>query len=41
VHRITGNRQQGHFTGVGYERIHVAIDDATRFSYVGVLADEQ
>jgi len=41
VHRITGNRQQGHSTGVGYERIHVAIDDSTRFPFVGVLEDEQ
>jgi len=27
-HRITGNRQQGRSTGVGYDRVHVAIDDA-------------
>ncbi len=29
-HRITGNRQQGRSTGVGYDRVHVAIDDAIR-----------
>jgi hypothetical protein len=40
-HRITGNRQQGRSTGVGYDRVHVAIDDATRLPYVEVLADEQ
>ena len=40
-HCITGNRQQGRSTGVGYDRVHVAIDDATRLAYVEVLADEQ
>ena len=40
-HRITGNRQQGRSAGVGYDRVHVAIDDATRLAYVEVLADEQ
>lgn len=40
-HRITGNRQQGRSAGVGYDRVHVAIDDATRLAYVEVLPDEQ
>ena len=40
-HRITGNRQQGRSTGVGCDRVHVAIDDATRLGYVEVLADGQ
>ncbi len=40
-HRIPGNRQQGRSAGVGYDRVHVAIDDATRLAYVEVLADEQ
>lgn len=40
-HRITGSRQQGRSAGVGYDRVHVAIDDATRVAYVEVLADEQ
>jgi hypothetical protein len=40
-HRITGNRQQSRSAGDGYDRVHVAIDDATRLAYVGVLADEQ
>ena len=40
-HRITGNRQQGRSSGVGYDRVHVAIDDAMRLPYVEVLAEEQ
>jgi len=28
-------------TGLGYDRVYVAIDDATRPAYVEVLADEQ
>jgi len=40
-HRITGNRQKACSTGVGYDRVHVAIDDATRLAYVEVLPDEQ
>jgi hypothetical protein len=31
-HRITGNRHQGRSTGVGYDRVHVGIDDATRLA---------
>ena len=27
--------------GAGYEKVHVAVDDATRLSYVEVLADEK
>jgi hypothetical protein len=40
-HRITGDRQQGRSTGVGYEKGHAAVDDATRLAYVEVLTDEQ
>jgi len=40
-HRITGDRQQGRSNGVGYEKVHVARDDATRLAHVEVLADEQ
>lgn len=29
VHRNTGNRQQGHSTGIGYDLVHDAINDAT------------
>ena len=50
-HRITGKR--GRYTGkrtdaegvrrhtVGWEYVHIAIDDATRLAYVEVLADEK
>jgi hypothetical protein len=31
-HRITGNRQQGRSYGVGYDKVHVAVDDATRLA---------
>ena len=40
-HRITGDRQKGRSHGVGYDKVHVAVDDATRLAYVEVLADEQ
>ena len=39
-HRITGNRRGGS-ESVGYDFLHVAIDDATRLAYVEVLADEK
>ncbi len=35
-HRITGKCQQGRSAGVGYDRVHVAIDDATCLVYVQV-----
>jgi transposase InsO family protein len=34
-------KQQGRSAGVGYDRVHVAIDDTTRLASVEVLADEQ
>ena len=40
-HRITGVRQQGRSTGVGDDKVQIAVDDATRPAYVEVLADEQ
>ena len=40
-HRITGDRRKGTSRDVGYEKVHVAIDDATRLAYVEVLADER
>ena len=40
-HRITGDRQKGRSYGAGYDKVHVAVDDATRLAYVEVLADEQ
>src|SRR5215204_5366251 len=50
-HRVTGKR--GRYTGmrtdaegarrqlVGWEFVHIAIDDTTRLAYVGVLADDK
>jgi hypothetical protein len=35
--RITGSRLHGRSAGVGYDRVHVALDDATRLPYVEVL----
>ena len=40
-HRITGDPRKGSSPGAGYEKVHVAVDDATRLSYVVVLADEK
>jgi transposase InsO family protein len=43
-HRITGCRKgqrNRHGTGTGWETLHVAIDDATRFAYTEVLPDEK
>lgn len=39
-HRITGNRR-GQARGVGWEFVHVAIDDASRLAYVEVLDNER
>ena len=38
-HRITGNRRDGK-RGIGWEVLHVAIDDASRLAYTAVLPDE-
>ena len=40
-HRITGDRRQGCSRGAGYEKVHVAIDDATRLAYVEVQAGDE
>ena len=41
-HRVSGNRGAGHRSrGVGWEFVHVCVDDATRLAYVEVLADEK
>ena len=40
-HRITGDPRKGSSPGAGYEKVHVAVDDATRLSYVEVLPDEK
>ncbi|HSP17048.1 MAG TPA: IS481 family transposase [Thermoanaerobaculia bacterium] len=40
-HRITGSPRRHQHRGVGYEVVHVCIDDHSRLSYVEILADEQ
>jgi transposase InsO family protein len=41
-HRITGDRQKSkRARGIGWEFVHVCIDDATRVAYVEVLPDEK
>lgn len=40
-HRITGDRQLGRSYEVGYDKVHVAVDDATRLAYLEVLTDKQ
>jgi transposase InsO family protein len=39
-HRVHGNRAK-RSRGVGWEYVHVCVDDATRLAYVEVLDDEQ
>ena len=39
-HRVTGNRR-GSRKGIGWEYVHVCVDDATRLAYVEVLPDEK
>jgi transposase InsO family protein len=39
-HRITGDRRT-QVRGIGWEFVHVAIDDASRLAYVEVLEDER
>jgi transposase InsO family protein len=39
-HRVNGDRRT-RTRGIGWEYVHVAIDDATRLVYVEVLADEK
>jgi len=39
-HRITGNRRD-RCRGAGWEYVHVAVDDYSRFAYVEVLGNEQ
>lgn len=41
-HRITGDRRgQSNNRGIGWECLHVAIDDASRLAYIEVLVDEK
>jgi len=39
-HRITGDRR-GQNSNVGWEFVHVAVDDASRLAYVEILPDEK
>jgi transposase InsO family protein len=39
-HRVNQDRRTG-TRGIGWEFVHVAVDDATRLAYVEVLADEK
>jgi len=39
-HRVNGDRRT-RTRGIGWEYVHIAIDDATRLAYVEVLADEK
>jgi transposase InsO family protein len=38
-HRITGDRRDGR--GIGWEHVHVCIDDASRLAYSEMMADEK
>jgi transposase InsO family protein len=40
-HRITGDRTLSRAYGVGWEFVHVAIDDASRLAYAEVMKDER
>jgi transposase InsO family protein len=41
-HRITGDRKgQSHSRGVGWEYVHVCIDDASRIAYAEIRKDER
>jgi transposase InsO family protein len=39
-HRVTGDRR-GQVKGIGWEYVHICVDDATRLAYVEVLEDEK
>lgn len=39
-HRVTGNRRDS-VEGIGWEHLHVAVDDASRLAYTELLANEQ
>ncbi len=40
-HRITGDRRPATRRGIGWEHLHVAIDDASRLAYTEILPDER
>ena len=39
-HRVTGDRQHDHSRGVGWEFLHIAIDDHSRLAFAQLLPDE-
>ena len=39
-HRITGDRTKNHNRGIGWDAVHLVIDDHSRVSFARVLADE-
>ncbi|KQY42620.1 transposase [Rhizobium sp. Root483D2] len=41
-HRITGNRTgQSNSPGVGWEYVHISIDDASRIAFTGIFPNEK
>ena len=40
-HRITGDRTKNHKRGIGWDLVHLAIDDHSRVSFAQVLPDEK
>ena len=40
-HRITGDRTKNHNRGIGWDIVHLAIDDHSRVSFAQVLPDEK
>jgi hypothetical protein len=40
-HRMNGERQQEHFYGAVYDKVHVAVDNTIRLADVEVLTDDQ
>ena len=40
-HRITGDRRKNHNRGIGWDLVHLAIDDHSRVSFGQVLPDEK
>ena len=40
-HRITGDRTKNHNRGIGWDMVHLAIDDHSRVSFAQVLPDEK
>lgn len=40
-HRITGDRTKNHNRGIGWDMVHLAVDDHSRVSFAQVLPDEK